>query len=96
MANDAMDGFFDPTGDSVVERKQLAPRVAELKGKTIGLLINTKPAAEPILREVQALLRDRIDGVQFREARTNSQRPAPPEAVETLRQCDAVINAIGD
>jgi hypothetical protein len=91
-----LDGLFDPTGESVVERKHLAPRVATLAGKRIGLLINTKPSAEPLLRMIQELLRERYRISEFREARTKSSRAAPMETIQSFVGCDVVINAIGD
>lgn len=89
-------GFFDPTGETIVERKRLAPRVDTLAGKTVGLLINTKIQAEPLLRSIQQQLQEGYKVYEFREARTNSTRPAPPETIEALAKCDVVINAVGD
>lgn len=93
---DDLAGFFDPTGESVTERKQLAPRVTGLEGKRVGLLINSKPQAEPLMRFIEETLRERFGMSDFKEARSNSQRPAPTEVVEALSACDVVINAIGD
>src|SRR5262249_16160439 len=91
-----LDGLFDPTGESVVERKHPAPRVSTLAVKRVGLLIDTKPSAEPLLLMIQEMLRERSPISEFQEARTKSWRAAPMETIQSFVGCDVVINAIGD
>lgn len=48
-----------------VPLKGLSPRVADLSGKKIGLLYNTKRAGRPIVDVVGKRLKEKFPGVEF-------------------------------
>ena len=87
---------FDPTADEGSSQDSVAPRLASLDGKVIGLLDNTKDLVDTLLGEVQTLLTKDFPGAQFRYFRKDSVSGAPPGLLEQVAQCDAVVTAIGD
>jgi hypothetical protein len=93
--------ILDPTGATtaaVKTKARRAPRRQDLHGATVGLLVNTKQNAAPVLDEVGRLLTERY-GVTNVMARTkvNFAQPAPDDLVkEMTTTCDVVITGIGD
>lgn len=91
--------LFDPTGATEnAAAAVLAPRPAELRGLTVGLLDNTKPNASVLLREVAELLKAE-HGVA--ETRIYAKGYFGTPMTEDLRdqvvaECDVVITAVGD
>ena len=79
---------------------ELAPRLAELKGKTIGLFFNQKAGGDVLLEETAHLLQQRYDSVTFKNylgAVGHIMRHATPEqADEITKECDAVIASTAD
>ena len=76
----------------------LAPRVATLAGRVVGLMDNSKSGSGPFLDGVQDLLQ-REHGVSriVRYDKTAAALPAPDEMLEAAaRECDVVINGIAD
>jgi len=90
--------ILDPTiaaehADSVV-----AKRVADLDGKILGLLSNSKVNGDHLLDLVRQRLvaRYRIDGV-VTMTKTSASRVADDATLDALaRDCDVVVTAIGD
>src|SRR5207248_9676965 len=75
-----------------------APRRRDLRGATVGLLVNTKQNAAPFLDEVGRLLIAE-HGATGTMARTkvNFAAPAPDDLVkEMTTDCDVVVTGIGD
>ncbi|HWN61064.1 MAG TPA: hypothetical protein VNO25_10400, partial [Streptosporangiaceae bacterium] len=71
--------ILDPTGASITAAKPAAPRARrrkDLRGTTIGLLVNTKQNAAPFLDEIGRLLIDQ-HGAQAAIARTKVNFAAP-------------------
>jgi hypothetical protein len=93
--------ILDPTGATVTATKPRparAPRRRNLRGTTVGLLVNTKQNAAPFLDEVGRLLVAE-HGAAGTVARTkvNFAAPAPEELVKELTaSCDVIITGIGD
>jgi hypothetical protein len=82
--------------------KGLAPRLADLAGKKIGLLCNSKRAAPLILNAAERILKERYPSAKtswFR-AKSFSVSSLEPENLEKfddwIRGVDAVIAAVGD
>jgi hypothetical protein len=76
----------------------LAPRPADLRGATVGLLENTKQNAALFLRELGQLLVQRhgAAGVLPR-TKTAFALPVPEELLEELASgCDVVVTGVGD
>ena len=89
---------FDPTDGPGVKAFTPAPRLASLAGKVIGILDNSKPKSDLLLREVQELLRTEAGVAEFIVVRKPSaSRPAPDEQLDDLaRRVDGVVAGIGD
>ena len=93
--------ILDPTGATVTATKPRparAPRRRNLRGTTVGLLVNTKQNAAPFLDEVGRLLIAE-HGATGTMARTkvNFAAPAPDDLVkEMTTSCDVIITGIGD
>ncbi|MGE5289239.1 MAG: UGSC family (seleno)protein [Micromonosporaceae bacterium] len=98
--------ILDPTGRA--DRTQapavkgaglnLAPRPGDLRGATVGLLVNTKQNAALFLGEVGKLLVERhgAAGVMAR-TKTAFALPASEELLkEMTTECDVVVTGIGD
>lgn len=95
---DANACLLSPLGERDVERHPIAPRLATLAGKTIGLLDNTKKNADLLIKTAgDILMREHgVAAVIYR--RKIGSSPAAPAAMldELVARCDAVINAYGD
>ena len=75
----------------------VAPPIAELAGLKIGLLTNGKRNADRLLEYMADELRAEYgvaDVVRARKAVFSA--PCPPELMESLLGCDALLTAIGD
>jgi hypothetical protein len=91
--------LLNPTGlDSRNVNDDLAPRPADLRGLTVGLLGNTKPNAEVLLAEIAGELKRRYDIGEFREyTKDYFGTPVKPELFQqVVDECDLVITAVGD
>src|ERR1043166_3707612 len=87
----------DPTADENTTQDKLAPRLASLDGKIVGLLDNTKDLVDTLLNEVQVLLQKDFPNSQFRYFRKDSASgPAPALLDSELAQCSVVVTGIGD
>lgn len=94
--------ILDPTGTTATvprtPRAPRAPRRRDLRGATVGLLVNTKQNAAPFLDEVGRLLVQQ-HGAAGTMARTkvNFAAPAPDDLVKEMTAgCDVIITGIGD
>src|SRR4249920_2973859 len=93
--------ILDPTGATATATKDKAPRAVrrqDLRGATVGLLVNTKQNAALFLDEIGRLLVQR-HGAQATMARTkvNFAAPAPDDLVkEMTTNCDVIITGVGD
>ena len=92
--------ILDPTGTTATRatRPPRAPRRRDLRGATVGLLVNTKQNAAPFLDEVGRLLVAE-HGAKATMSRTkvNFAAPAPGELIKEMTTgCDVIITGIGD
>ncbi|MGH3168843.1 MAG: UGSC family (seleno)protein, partial [Trebonia sp.] len=92
--------ILDPTGSpksAATPAAPRAPRPASLRGKRVGLLINTKQNARPFLEEVGRLLEDRYDVSLTQRTKLNFAVPEPDEVIkELVATSDVVITGVGD
>jgi hypothetical protein len=91
--------LLNPTGqDRKSVEDDLAPRHADLRGLTVGLLGNTKPNAEVLLAEIASELKRRYDVGEFREyTKDYFGTPVKPDLFkQVVDECDLVITAVGD
>ena len=91
-----MIAVYDPTADEGAGQDKLAPRLASLDGKVVGLLDNTKDLVDTLLDEVQVLLHKEFPTAEFRYFRKDSVSGVPPGLFEKVAQCHAVVTAVGD
>jgi hypothetical protein len=89
--------ILDPTVPPDRAESGLAPRLAALDGKVLGLLANGKVNAGHLLDLVREGLeaRYRVREVVIR-AKPSASRVADAEILRELARCDAVVTAIGD
>jgi hypothetical protein len=89
--------LMNPAARRKVVAQPLAPRLASLAGKTIGLLDNTKHNADLLLQTVGELLvaQHGVKAVIYRR-KISSSPGAGPLIGELAGACDAVVNAYGD
>jgi len=91
-------GLLDPTDHEVFQRRTLAPRLSQLRGKVGGFLDNRKQNADRLLERIAARLIAEcgIDRAEH-QAKFIYSRVAEPAIIEQLAgRCDFVIIAIGD
>ena len=95
-----MTRILDPTirTAAVYVAAQPAPRPAGLAGLAVGLLANGKSNGMVLLDRIADVLRERSGiGEIVRLSKTNASVPLTEEQAEPLlKQCAAVITAIGD
>lgn len=95
MANDM--GFIDPTAGGSAAKVEPAPRPADLSGKVVGRLDNTKEQADIILDALGRALRERYDVAKVVSMRKEHySKPATDEMIEEMsREVDVAIAALG-
>ena len=76
----------------------LAPRPADLRGKRLGLLDNSKTNADVILRAIADILNEKYEFSEIFYARKHSSSlPPKPEVLADLhRHADIIIAGVGD
>ena len=92
-------GLVDPTGTAPdVHSWNLAPRPADLRGKRLGLLDNSKTNADVILRAIADILNEKYEFAEIFYARKHSSSlPPKPEVLADLhRHADIIIAGVGD
>jgi hypothetical protein len=88
---------LDPRADDAVATAPRPARLASLQGRTIGLLDNGKIRVRELLDHMEDILRSRYGVANvLRLRKPDASRPAPPEVFADMRQCAAVISAVGD
>ena len=89
--------LVNPTTEPKVPVFSAAPRLTDLRNKTVGLIDDSKENAKELLEEVVAALRRRfgVADVQYHR-KPSASRPAEPPVVEDLAaRCDYAIVAVG-
>lgn len=90
--------LLDPIEQPLPAPTQLAPRLATLAGRTVGLLENTKYNSRELLDYIAEVLQ-RDYGVRdvLRRGKESASRPAAAAIYDELAaHCDAVVTGIGD
>jgi hypothetical protein len=90
-------GFVDPTAGSGKEQIDLACRPADLSGKIVGLLDNTKEQADIILQTVGEALRERYGVAKIvMRSKEHYSKPATDELIDEMaNEVDVAIAALG-
>jgi len=88
--------LLDPTSERVPAERARAARLAELKGRTVGLLDIAKARGDVFLDRLEERLAERGATV-LRFRKPTFTKPAPIDLRhEIARQCDAVVEALAD
>jgi hypothetical protein len=87
-----------PAAEDVAVPQRLAPRLATLQGKAVGLIDNHKRNANVYLEELGRLLQEGYGVSRVVTYRKISQSlPTPDEVLNQLaNECDAIIHAVAD
>jgi predicted GTPase len=90
--------LVSPVNEPEPAESTFAPRVADLRGKRVGLLDNSKSNANKMLDAMAAIL-DRQYGFAeiIRYRKPSASKPVAPEVIEEIgKTCDVVIVGVGD
>jgi hypothetical protein len=91
---------LSPEGKAQTSAARVAslPRFADLHGKVIGLLDNSKPNADKLEERFEQLLRERfgVAGVVRRRKITAQQGAPKPYLDELAAQADFILSGLGD
>lgn len=89
---------FSPLGDREPKKLDIAQRVSDLSGKTVGLLDNKKPNFDLFLNAVDEFLcQNHHVGKVLRFRKPNAGTPVAPDILARLEsECDAVVTGSGD
>ncbi len=91
--------LVDPTGANPGPNPlTLAERPADIRGKRLALLDNSKANSDVILRAISDILNDEFEFAQvFYVKKHSASLPPKPEVVAELhRHADLIITGIGD
>jgi hypothetical protein len=87
---------LDPTGERRLAVRERVPRLADVAGKTIGLLDISKARGDVFLDQLEKRLRERGAAV-LRFAKPTFTKPAPIDLrQEIATKCHAVVEALAD
>jgi hypothetical protein len=91
-------GLLDPTDQEVLQRRTLAPRLADVHGKVGGFLDNRKQNASILLAHIAERLSAEYGMAKaVHQAKFIYSRVAEPLIIDELAErCDFVVAAIGD
>ncbi len=88
---------LSPVAESKVGQSAARPLPADLAGKSLGFLDNTKANFELLARHMEALLRERhpLARVVY-QRKANVATPAAPETLAALQGLDLVVTGSAD
>lgn len=88
---------LDPTAEVDLGIIDNTVRLESLQGCTIGLLDNGKIRVHEFLNYMEDILLSQHGVAQvLRFKKPDASRPAPPDVVADMKQCDAIVSAVGD
>ncbi len=94
-----LEEMLDPTGSrSVSGDARLAPRSHQLRGKTVGLLNNTKPNSARLLEQLAELLGERYELAEVLMFSKPSFAVPADDALlgQIAERCDYALAGVGD
>ena len=91
---------LSPEGKAQTSAARVAslPRFADLRGKVVGLLDNSKPNADKLEERFEQLLRERFGVADVvRRRKITAQQGAPKPYLDQLAaQADFILSGLGD
>lgn len=89
--------LVDPAVEATVVVGKIAGRLASLAGQHLAFIDNSKHNVEPLLSGIERLLRERFGVASVeRYRKANPSIPTPPEVLQRLATCDALVHGVGD
>ena len=90
----------NPVAEQSISKVKLAPRLSDLKGKTIGLYWNMKAGGDVVLDRTLELLSEKYEDLHFKRFNGSvgfsMRHVTPDDADQIATECDAVIGATSD
>ncbi len=89
--------ILDPTSEQTPIRRELTHRPDVISGR-VALLDISKPRGDVFIDRLEAVLRERLPGVEFKRYRKRTfARPAPEDLRRRIAEdCGFVIEALAD
>ena len=91
---------LSPEGKAQTSAARVAslPRFADLRGKVVGLLDNSKPNADRLEERFEQLLREKfgVAGIVRRRKITAQQGAPKPYLDQLAAQADFILSGLGD
>lgn len=88
--------LYDPTAAPKVTAAALAPRLADLAGKRIGILDNSKANAGTLMLAVAKILQETYGAGEIVKRDKPVAGPPSPEALAALSACDLALVGSAD
>jgi hypothetical protein len=88
--------LYDPTAEPRAVAAQLAPRLASLAGKRVGILDNGKANAGTLMLAVAKILQERYGAGEIVKRDKGVAGPPSPEILDTLSKCDLALVGSAD
>jgi hypothetical protein len=92
--------IVNPQASTAIEAYSPAPRLASLKGKTIGLYWNVKAGGDLALEHTARLVGQSFPDAQFKEyigsVGATMRHTTAEDADRIARECDAVVGTTAD
>jgi len=88
--------LYDPTAEPRTIAAQLAPRLASLVGKRVGILDNGKANAGTLMLAVTKILQERYGVTEVVKREKPVAGPPKPEVLEALSKCDFALVGSAD
>ena len=88
--------LYDPTAEPRAIDAKLAPRLADLSGKRIGILDNGKANAGILMLAVAKVLQERYGAGEIVKRNKPVAGPPAPEILEALAHCDLALVGSSD
>ena len=88
--------LYDPTAEPRAIDAKLAPRLAGLSGKRIGILDNGKANAGTLMLAVAKVLQERHGAGEIVKRNKPVAGPPAPEILEALSHCDLALVGSAD
>jgi hypothetical protein len=88
---------LDPTNETKAAGASLAPRLASLQGRTVGIISNGKEGTKGYFTHLERLLREEMGVAEVVwRTKSNYSAPADPPIVGEITNWHAVFAGVGD
>jgi hypothetical protein len=89
--------ILNPRGEVEISYHKPAPRVSDLKGKTVGLIDNKKSGGREFLNMIKSLLEKDFEDIKFVDLSKNyNEKHRIKNYKGQLQSIDAAVYSIGD